>query len=210
MSSLETTRSKLEAVREALLAAPELSVNEALAYMSEIVEQAGDDAMALEREERFKEAATLYEMVTEAFEIAARKVPEADRQRMASLGDYWSLKARRARLTPKPMAEPTPEPLPDTKQRRVPVTDRLSLKMQRQRGFAFAADEPAPSAEVGTQQAIDLKRPGEVQAGRGTEFPTPPHPKQFKRETEKRRQLSRKKPRLDRDLGNPEASEKGA
>lgn len=213
MSSLETTRSKLEAIREALLTVSELSVNRALARMSEIVEQAGDDALALEREERFEEAATLYEMVAGAFEIAARKVPEEDRQRIASLGDYWSLKAWRARLAPEPTAEPTPQPSPYTEQRRAPITDRLSLKMQRQQGFTPATDRPTPSAKVRPQQAMDLKRLDEVQAGRGTEFPTPPRPKRLERETEKRRQISHKKPRLDRDLENllaSETSEKGA
>jgi len=212
---LEMIHSKLKMVQESLLDRPVLSVNEVLALMSEIAEQAGGQALTLESTEQFKEAAALYATITEIFEIAAQKVPKKDRQRIASLANYWLLRARRARLTPEPTVEPTPGPPQPTGPRREPITDRLSLKLQRGRSFAPATgitDEAMSSVKAKPQQSIDLadieksseriRRPGAIYTSR--------HRKESEREAAKRWQLSRKESTPDQDLEEPGTSKKGA
>jgi hypothetical protein len=147
-----------------------LSVSEALAHLSEIVEQGGGDALALEQEGRFQEAAAVYEKVAQAFVEAAQKVPEDDQQRVASLGDYWSLKARRTRLTPTPAPTPTAEPAPqpprESGQRQDRITDRLSQKIQR-KDFELTPDEPKPTTRVRPKQIADVMKPSRAQESPG-------------------------------------------
>lgn len=218
MSSLETTRKELRSMLEALSASPELSINEALARMSEIVELAGADTLALEKEGRFAEAATLYGMIAEAFEIAARKVPEEGKQRVASLGDYWSLKANTMQVAPESVAEPMPQPPPYIQQRRDPTTDRLPLKMRRQ-GLALKTDEFGASAVISSQQAVDPEKLGEVQVGRGARVRVSPLPirpqtllfsEQIKRGTAERQSTRTKRLDFDRDSEDIPTPEKGA
>jgi len=194
MDGLEMTLSALKAKLEVLSASPQLSVHEALVRMNEVVELVSTETLAvLESEGRFEEAAALYGKVAEAFAIAAQKVPEEDRQRVISWGNYWSLKASTVRLAPQLAPEPTPSPPPYAEQRRDPVTDRLSTKLQRQDPFSVTRAYK-PSAIVRPQEAVDLKMPGEVPTGRGTEVHTPPLPKHIKRVPTKSRQFLRKKP----------------
>jgi len=193
MSDLETTRSKLEAMLEALSAIPELAVNEAMARISEIVELAGANVLALESEGQFEDAATMYEIVAKAFETAAQKVPEEDRQRVVSLGDYWSLKASTVRLTAESETELTPPPPSYAEQRRGRAIDRLALKMQHQ-GLAPAGDESRPSAVVSLQQAMDLLKADEPEGGRETTVRTAPPTDWTEKIESKAQKFSSKKP----------------
>ena len=192
MSDLETTRSKLEAMLEALSAMPELVINEAIARISEIVELAGANVLALESEGQFEDAATMYEIVAKAFETAAQKVPEEDRQRVVSLGDYWSLKASTVRLTAESETELTPPPPSYAEQRRGRAIDRLALKMQH-RGLAPAGDESRPSAVVSLQQAMDLLK-DELEGGRETTVRTAPPTDWTEKIESKAQKFSPKKP----------------
>ena len=190
-SSLEKIRSRLTAMSEALAVIPALSVNEALARMSAFVDElASVDTLALEREGRFEEAADLYRSIADVFETAAQKVPEEDRQQVASLGDYWSLKAQRAGVTPEPTEEPTPQPLPHVEQHREPTIDHPSPKMGRQ-GLRFTTDKSRLSTAV--KQAVDLMQPGEPQAGFGTKVRTRLPPEQVEGASSKQQQFPRKK-----------------
>lgn len=217
MSSLETTRKELRAMLEALSASLELSINEALARMSEIVELAGADTLALEKEGRFAEAATLYGIIAEAFEIAAQKVPEEDRRRVASLGDYWSLKASTAHLSLESLAEPVLQPPPYLEQHR-PIADHSSLKIHLH-GLELETDKLGRPTPTRSQQAMDLEKLGEVQVGRGARVRVSPlsiRPKtslfsEHIRRGAAERQSTRTK-RLDFDRGSEDtpAPEKGA
>jgi hypothetical protein len=192
MSDLETTRSKLEAMLEALSAMPELAVNEAMARISEIVELAGANVLALEGEGQFEDAATVYEIVAKAFETAAQKVPEEDRQRVVWLGGYWSFKASTMRLIAESETELTPPPLSYAEQHRGRAIDRLALKMQHQ-GLAPAGDESRSSSVVSLQQAMDLLK-DELEGGRETTVRAAP-PTDWTEKTESKAQkFSPKKP----------------
>ena len=78
MSNTETACSELETKLEALKNSPTLSVSEALTCVDDIIELVESDLLALESERKFEQAAALYEMITQAFETAARKVPEIE------------------------------------------------------------------------------------------------------------------------------------
>ena len=169
MSDLETIRSELETTLEALLTGPKLPVNEALARLSNIVDLAGDYTLKLEAAARFEEAATWYEKVARAFEASAQKMPEEDKQRIASLGSYWLLKAQRVTV------EPTPEPPPYVEQRIALATDHSSLKIRRQ-GLKLESDKPGRLTPVRPRQAVGLEKPGEVQIRRGVRVRTSPLP----------------------------------
>jgi len=174
MGDLETARGKLETMLEALSAIPELTMDEALARMSEMVKLAGDSAPKLEEDGQFEEAAAIYEIVARAFETAAQKVSEEDRQRMISLVDYWSLKANTVRLIVESEAEVTPPSPPYAVPPRAPAVDRISLKIQRE-GLVPAWDESQSSTVVSPQEVADPLKLGEEPTGREAKVraPTP-------------------------------------
>ena len=212
MNNLGTIRSELEAALEALLTGPKLPVNEALARLSNVVDLAGDYTLKLEAAGRLAEAATWYKKVAQAFEATAQKMPEEDRQRIASLSSYWLLKAHRVTV------EPAPEPPPYIEQRRDPTTDHSSLKIHHQ-GLKLETDKPGRLTPAKPHQAVDLEKPGGVQVGRGTRVRTSPFPvkartllssEQVEKGTREHQSTRTKRLDLDRDSEDTPAPEKGA
>jgi hypothetical protein len=210
MDSTEISPNKLETMLITLSSLSALSVSEALAHLSKIVEQGGDDALAFEQQGRFQEAAAVYEKVAQAFVEAAHKVPEDDRQRVASLGDYWSLKARRTRLTPTPTTEPAPQPPGKSGQRQDHITDRLAQKIQR-KDFELIPDEPKPTTRVRPKPIADVMKPSSTQESPGAKV-RPSYSGQIELEEEDTtsqfpREKSRFPRRLEKQAGAGERSE---
>jgi len=211
MSDLETIRSELEAALEALLTGPKQPVNEALTSLSNIVDLAGDYTLKLETAGRLAEAATWYKKVAKIFEATAQKMPEEDKQRIASLSSYWLLKAQRVTV------ELAPEPPPYIEQRRDPTTDHSSLKIRRQ-GLKLETGKPGQLPPVRPHQAVDLEKPGGVQVRRGTRVRTSPLPKvrtllsseQAKKGTAEHQSTRTQRLDFARDLESAPAPEKGA
>lgn len=70
-----------------------LTVAQALNLANEIADQVKQAATPLEESGEFERAAYLYDQAARAFEIAAEKVPGADRERVAASGELWSVTA---------------------------------------------------------------------------------------------------------------------
>jgi len=117
--------------------------------IGDLVEQA---AASLKGKGHFQEAAELYEEAAHAFRLAAEKVPRTDRKRLASLGDFWSVKANRTQRTAPPVT-PVEQPT-------APTTGSLVPKVQ-------PAGESKPPA-------VGLKRPWGVPDGRRLVSQPPP------------------------------------
>jgi hypothetical protein len=70
-----------------------LTVAQALDLANRIADQVKQAATPLEESGEFERAAYLYDQAARAFEMAADKVPAADRERVTASGERWSVKA---------------------------------------------------------------------------------------------------------------------
>jgi hypothetical protein len=222
MRDMETIRSELIALKVALSVSPGLTFDEALARISETVEKAGESAMALEEKGQTVQAEALYKALAQVFETAAQQVPEEDRQRMAALGNYWSLKVQMARgleqsaLTPEPTTEPPAQPLPG-----VEVGGKSPIRILPVGPYGrvdFGPDEIRILEDTGEFRLTgkigrighDLKKPSELTTTIKIELPTSPQISHFEVGRARRRRLSQKKLRSGGDLGNLGSTKKGA
>ncbi|HET90425.1 MAG TPA: hypothetical protein ENN99_06775, partial [Chloroflexi bacterium] len=85
-----------------------LPVEQALGLADEISDLAKQEASSLEMVGQFEDAANLYEQAARAFQIAAEKVPAPDREQVASLAEFWLVKADmtryRVHASPSPLS----------------------------------------------------------------------------------------------------------
>ncbi len=224
MKDMETIRSELVALKIALSASAELTFDEALARISETAEKAGENALALEEKGQTAQAEVLYEALSQVFETAAQQVPEADRQRMAALGNYWSLKAQMARLAPEPTTEPPAQPVPRIEfdadweaphkpySRLYPVRPHGrvnfgpdAIRVVGRTGTIRDTGELRLTAKISVVRP-DLKKPSDLTTSIKIDFPTSPPSGQFEIGRARRRRLSQKRFKSGGvlgDLGNP-------
>ncbi|MFQ6102296.1 MAG: hypothetical protein ACE5OS_13845 [Anaerolineae bacterium] len=137
-------KTTIEAKLKELARSGPLPVAQALDWAHAIADLVEQAAAPLEEGGYFEQAADLYEKAARAFRLAMEKVPRKERKRLASLEDFWSVKADVTRRA----APPTPP----VEQPKAPTTGSLLPKVQ-------PAAEPKPSAAA-------FERPGEVPGGR--------------------------------------------
>jgi hypothetical protein len=160
-----------------IAASDPLTAAQALDLANQVADRVEQAAAPLEQRGEFERAALLYDQAARAFEMAAEKVPGADRERVAASGELWSVKAdvTRYRVYTAPPISPEEQIaiLADPAAPSRPPTTPLEKLIETQ-DRPWTVSTPASSQADATPPPTAIKKPGGARQGQWSIAQTSP------------------------------------